>query len=334
MVIVMPPGATVATGNLGVQGGGDMTIDWFPGHMATSRRFAIDTMRTTDVVIEVLDARVPFSSCSPLVQEMRRENQRPALKVLNKSDVADEGQTRQWLAHFNAQPNMRAIALSAKAPTETRRILTECVAMVPGRNTRLKPLRMMIMGIPNVGKSTIMNALLKRHIANVGDEPAITKTQMKHDLSPGQILVDTPGMMWPHVDQAVAIKLAATHSIGRNAYDEVEIATELALVLVRRYPELLAARFGPLPAVCDGHVLLSHIAVVRHIKVDATAKAAAILLNEFRGGVLGRMTLESVDDATAIAVVDNTPPAWSPLAAAKPRQPRARPLVKAPSKRR
>jgi ribosome biogenesis GTPase A len=309
-----------------------MTIDWFPGHMATSRRFAIETMRTTDVVIEVLDARVPFSSCSPLVQEMRRENQRPALKVLNKADLADEAHTQAWLAYFNNQKNMKAIALSAAdKPAEVKRIIAACVAMVPGRNTRLKPLRMMIMGIPNVGKSTIMNALLKRHLANVGDEPAITKTQMKHDLSPGQILVDTPGMMWPHVDQAVAIKLAATHSIGRNAYDEVEIAIELGHRLVQRYPSLLAARFGELPAVCDGHVLLQHIATARHIKVDLNAKAAAILLNEFRNGVLGRITLEAVADSTSdVVVADPTPPAWSPLDR-KERQPRTRPLMKSPA---
>jgi ribosome biogenesis GTPase A len=254
------------------------------------------------------------------VQEMRRENQRPALKVLNKADIADPDHTDAWLAHFNSQTDVKAIALSASKPHEAKRIVAACVAMAPGRNTALKPLRMMIMGIPNVGKSTLMNALLKRHFANVGDEPAITRTQMKHHLGPEQILVDTPGMMWPHVDQVAAVKLAAVHSIGRNAYDEVDVAVQLGHVLVQRYPSLLAARFGALPTPCDGDVLLQHVGVARHIKVDVQAKAAAILLNDFRGGVLGRMTLESVAECTAPVVV-SVPAAWSPFDVDKPKRP-------------
>jgi len=124
---------------------------------------------------------------------------------------------------------------------------------------------MMILGIPNVGKSTLMNALLKRHVAHVGDEPAITKVQMYHQLGPGMTLVDTPGMLWPGMAQDGAYKLAATHSIGRAAYDDEDAATTLGQYLLRHYPELLAQRFGAPPAGCDGHGLLESIATSRSL---------------------------------------------------------------------
>lgn len=273
-----------------------MTIEWFPGHMATARRNAIETMRSTDVVIEVLDARVPGSSLNPMFETLRKENQRPALKILNKVDVADPKETEKWLAHYNAQPKTKAIALSAKKAGEVRRIPKECAALAPNRGTKIKPLRMMILGIPNVGKSTLMNTLLNRHVANVGDEPAITKVQMKHQLGPTQWLVDTPGMTWPGLDQDVAFKLAATHSIGRNAYDDVAVAVDLGARLLRLYPGLLAARYGALPAGCTGDTLLTHIAEARKLLRDPVPTAAGALLNDFRDGDLGRITLDRVDE--------------------------------------
>lgn len=280
-----------------------MTIEWFPGHMATARNEAAETMRKTDVVIEVLDARVPYSSCSPLVEMLRRENQRPALKLLNKSDAADPHRTRQWLDHYNAQPGTKAIALCSKKAGEVARITKICQEMVPGRGTKLKPLRLMILGIPNVGKSTLMNSLLKRHVANVGDEPAITKMQMRHELGPGMWIVDTPGMMWPGLAQDVAIKLAATHSIGRNAYDEETVALDLAAYLLTDYPQLVTKRFGIQDEKVTAHSLLVHIANSRTLVVKGggpdVAKAAQLLLNEFRTGALGAITLETVEQTEA-----------------------------------
>lgn len=269
-----------------------MTIQWFPGHMATARREAAETMRKTDVVIEVLDARVPQSSRNPMIEELRRENQRPSFKVLNKSDLADPELTKGWLDHYNAQPHTKALALSATDGRDVARIPKECLALAPTRGTKLSPLRLMILGIPNVGKSTIMNVLLKRHVANVGDEPAVTKMQSRHTLSPTSWIVDTPGMLWPAVEQDVALKLAATHSIGRNAYDEESVALGLAVMLLRDYPALVAKRYGALSAGCDAHGLLMHIAAVRSIAPATAAKAAAVLLNEYRGGKLGRISLE------------------------------------------
>jgi len=275
-----------------------MSIDWFPGHMVTARKDAMEAMRQTDVVIEVLDARVPHSSCNPLVEQLRRENQRPALKLLNKADLADRERTQAWLLDYNARPGVRAIALSAQKRGEVGRIVKECQALAPGRATPQKPLRMMILGIPNVGKSTLMNSLLQRRVAKIGDEPAITKMHMRHELSPGMWLIDTPGMLWPGVAQDVALKLAATHSIGRNAYEDDTVALELATYLIADYPERLSSRFGALGDGIDAQGLLAAIAAGRKLVIKGGApdlqKAASILLHEFRTGVFGRITLETI----------------------------------------
>lgn len=276
-----------------------MSINWFPGHMITARTKAAETMRRTDLVIEVLDARVPLSSCNPTFEKLRRAGQRPALKLINKADMADQEQTRRWLRHFEEESGVKALALSAKKASDVDRILPACRALRPDRGMRDRPLNMMILGIPNVGKSTLMNALLKRHVAHVGDEPAITKVQMFHKLGPDMTLVDTPGMVWPGMEQDVAFKLAATHSIGRAAYDDEDVALVLGRALLRRYPDLLAARYGAFPRPCDEHRLLTFIATSRHmVKAGAPdlARASTAFLNDFRSGAIGRVTLETVDD--------------------------------------
>ena len=273
-----------------------MPISWFPGHMVTARKDAIETMRRTDVVIEVLDARVPRSSCNPEFETLRRENQRPALKILNKADLADREKTKAWLAHYNALPRTRAIALTAKSRADVKRILTECQSLAPTRTTAQKPLRMMILGIPNVGKSTLMNTILNRRVAKVGDEPAITKMQTRHEIGPAMSLVDTPGMTWGGMSEDVGLKLAATHSIGRNAYDDGAVALDLASRLLKDYPDRILKRFGALPAGVDGHGVLASIARSRSFLVKGGEldldKASTILLHEFRTGVLGPITLE------------------------------------------
>ncbi|HEY3352817.1 MAG TPA: ribosome biogenesis GTPase YlqF [Polyangia bacterium] len=280
-----------------------MSIEWFPGHMLAARKAAMETMRRTDVVIEVLDARVPHSSCNPDFEKLRRENQRPALKVLNKADLADPERTRRWLAELNARPGVGAIALSAKSRGEVRRILPACLALAPGRTTPARPLRMLILGVPNAGKSTLMNTLLNRRVAKVGDEPAITKSQMRHEIGPSMWLVDTPGMLWPGLAQEVALKLAAVHSIGRNAYDDESVAVALAQYLLDDYPEQVTARFGALPPGADGYALIAAIAQRRSLVVKGggpdVGKAASVVLNEFRAGVVGRITLETVEQVAA-----------------------------------
>lgn len=280
----------------------EVPIEWYPGHMVTARKEAALAMRKTDVVLEVLDARAPFSSCNPLVEALRRENQRPALKILNKADIADPERTQKWLAHYNAQPGVQAIALSAKQIAAVKRIPERALALAPHRTSASKPLRAMILGIPNVGKSSLMNTLLKRSVSKVGNEPAVTKHHLGHALG-DMWLVDTPGMLWPGIDQHTALKLAATHSIGQNAYEQVEVAIELARYLLANYAELLSSRFPAIPPGASGHEAIDYIARGRSLIIKGgepdRERAARTLLGEFRDGTLGRISLETPDQVAA-----------------------------------
>ncbi len=275
-----------------------MPIQWFPGHMASARKKAAEAMAAIDVVIEVTDARLPEASSNPMIAELRRFRNRPCLKLLNKSDLADPLATRAWMDFYNRQPGVRAVAISAKNATEVARIPALCRQLAPHRDDGTKPLRMMIMGIPNVGKSTLMNALLKRKVAKVGDEPAVTKHQQTLDLGPGQTLTDTPGMMWPKIAyDADGYMLAASHAIGRNAVIDEEVAIFLGEILLARYPALLAARYRLDPAVLDGPALLETVGRKRGCLVKGGGldleKAAQILLQDYRDGALGRISLET-----------------------------------------
>ncbi|MBK9161171.1 MAG: ribosome biogenesis GTPase YlqF [Nitrosomonadales bacterium] len=277
-----------------------MSIQWFPGHMTSARRKAAETMEFIDVVIEVLDARAPEASCNPMIRELREHRQRPCLKLLNKADLADPAVTQQWLDHYNSQPGVRAVALSCKDAADAARVPKLCRPLAPHRDSTHKPLRMMIMGIPNVGKSTLMNMLLKRRVANVGDEPAVTKSQQCHKLDERMTLTDSPGLMWPKIaHESDGYMLAAIHAIGRNAVYEDEIAIFLASLLLERYPELLAARFGLSLDGMDGTAVLEAVAKKRGCLLKGRGaeldldKAAMILLTEYRAGKIGRISLES-----------------------------------------
>ncbi|WP_131110844.1 ribosome biogenesis GTPase YlqF [Sulfuricystis thermophila] len=274
-----------------------MTIQWFPGHMAAARRKVAETLARTDVVIEVLDARCPEASSNPLIRELRAARQRPVLRVLNKADLADPAATAAWLDTYAQQPGVKAVALSCKKPGDAAKIPGLCRQLAPHRNDNTKPLRMMILGIPNVGKSTLMNALLKRRIAAVGDEPAVTRQQQSFDLGPGMTITDTPGLLWPKIEfDADGFMLAACHAIGRNAVIDEEVAVFLAGILLERYPALLAARYRIEPAKLDAVGVVEAVAkrrgCLRQGEFDLE-KAALILLTDFRSGALGRISLET-----------------------------------------
>ncbi|MBP7467234.1 MAG: ribosome biogenesis GTPase YlqF [Thauera sp.] len=280
-----------------------MPIQWFPGHMASARKKAAEAMAAIDVVIEVTDARLPEASSNPMIAELRRFRNRPCLKLLNKSDLADPAVTRMWMDFYNRQPGVKAVAISAKSAAEVARIPTLCSQLAPHRDDGVKPLRMMIMGIPNVGKSTLMNALLKRKVAKVGDEPAVTKHQQTIDLGPGMTLTDTPGMMWPKIDHdADGYMLAASHAIGRNAVIDEEVAAFLGEILIARYPAQLVARYRLDAAsvqAMDGPDLVEAVGRRRGCLVKGGGldleKAAQILLQDYRDGALGRISLETPD---------------------------------------
>jgi ribosome biogenesis GTPase A len=220
-----------------------MAIQWYPGHMTSARKKAEETLEHIDIVIEVLDARVPAASHNPMIEDMRNFRQRPNLKILNKADLADPQITQAWLNYFNSQPNTKAVALSCKKAGDAKKIPGLCRQLAPHRGTPLKPLRMMIMGIPNVGKSTLMNALLNRRAAKVGDEPAVTKSQQRFDLGENQSITDTPGMMWPKIEhESDGYMLAASHAIGRNAVIDEDVAEFLGNLLLKQYPALINSR--------------------------------------------------------------------------------------------
>lgn len=280
-----------------------MAIQWFPGHMTSARKKAEETLEHIDVVIEVLDARVPAASHNPMIEEMRNFRQRPNLKILNKADLADPQVTQAWLNYFNSQPNTKAVALSCKKPGDAKKIPGLCRQLAPHRGTPLKPLRMMIMGIPNVGKSTLMNALLNRRAAKVGDEPAVTKSQQRFDLSDSLNITDTPGMMWPKIEhESDGYLLAASHAIGRNAVIDEDVAEFLGNLLLKQYPALMNTRYK-LDAMkldvnsIDGIDLLEAIAKRRSYKRNDgewdMERTAMALLTDYRSGAIGRVSLES-----------------------------------------
>ena len=283
-----------------------MSINWFPGHMAVAVEKIEKAMADHDLVIEVLDARCPQASANPLVASLRMARQRPGLKLLNKADAADAAATTQWIAHFGAQSGVRALAISAKKPGDSARVIAGAKRMAPHRNDPTKPLRMLVMGVPNVGKSTLINALLKQRAAKVGDEPAITKALARYSLTPELSLTDTPGLMWPKIDHPEhGLMLAASHSIGINAYIESEVAIFLAEKLLARYPKQLAARYGT-PADgsgLDGVAVIEAVAAKRGFRIKGggvdTDKAAVVLLNDYRSGALGRISLETPAAETA-----------------------------------
>jgi ribosome biogenesis GTPase A len=275
-----------------------MAIQWFPGHMTSARKKAAETMERIDVVIEVLDARVPAAGSNPLIRELREHRQRPCLKILNKTDLADPHATKAWLDHFNSQKNVHAVALSCKKPGDVAKVPGLCLKLAPHRGTSLKPLRMMIMGIPNVGKSTLMNALLKRRVALVGDEPAVTKSQQSFDLNDHMTLIDTPGLMWPKIEHdSDGLMLAASHSIGRNAVIDEEVAAFLGDILLKNYPALATQRYGCAAEGMDGFHLIEAVAKKRGYRLKGgefdLEKAALTLLQDYRDGTLGRVSLET-----------------------------------------
>jgi ribosome biogenesis GTPase A len=275
-----------------------MSINWFPGHMVSARKKAAETLELANVVIEVLDARLPEASSNPMIHELRRHRQRPCLKILNKADLADPAVTQTWLNFFNAQKDVKAVALSSKKPGDVAKIPGLCQALAPHRGTNLKPLHMMIMGVPNVGKSTLMNALLKRRVAAVGDEPAVTKRQQRIELNERMTLIDTPGLLWPKIERpSDGLMLAASNAVGRNAIIDEDVAAFLAGILLARYPALLTERYGCTVDGLDGVSLIGAVAKRRGFRLKGgepdLEKAALAMLTDYRTGALGRVSLET-----------------------------------------
>ena len=277
-----------------------MAIQWFPGHMNVTKKAILERIKDIDVVIELLDARLPGSSANPMLAAIT--GNRRKLKVLNKQDLADPVQTEAWLAWWRAQSDTGAISLDAGERAPAQRLIQACRELAPNRGGMDKPLRVLICGIPNVGKSTLLNTLVGKKAAKTGDEAGVTRIEQRINLASDFYLFDTPGMLWPkiHVEKS-GYHLAASGAVGKNAYDEEEVALELANSLKGPYPHLLAARYKldnveAIPALHDD-VLLTEIgrkrgAVISGGRVNMQ-KAAEVLINDFRSSVMGRITLET-----------------------------------------
>jgi ribosome biogenesis GTPase A len=277
-----------------------MPIQWFPGHMHSTKKAIAERLPEIDVVIELLDARLPGSSANPLLADLTRG--KPALKVLNKQDLADPELTALWLAHYRGLPGANALALDASVAAPARQLIAACRALAPLRGGMVKPVRVLICGIPNVGKSTLINTLIGQRAARTGDEPGITKVEQKIMLASDFQLFDTPGMLWPRiVVEQSGYHLAASGGIGRNAYDEEEVALALLATVRRRYSDRLQPRYK-----LDDAAALSDEALLTEIgrkrgglrsggQVNLQ-KAAEIAINDFRSGAWGRITLETPDE--------------------------------------
>ncbi len=278
-----------------------MAIQWFPGHMHTTRLAMVARLKSgIDVVVELLDARLPGASANPLLAALTAG--KPALKLLNKQDLADPARTALWLDHYNALAATRAIGLDASEAAPAARLIQACRALAPLRGGMVKPLRVLICGIPNVGKSTLINTLARRKAVKTGDEAGITKTEQVIALASDVTLYDTPGMLWPRITAAQSgYHLAASGAIGRNAYDEQEVALALLERLQAAYAGAIAARYK-LPdtaalAAMHADALLALIARQRGLVQTGgrhnLQKAAEVVLSDFRSGALGRITLET-----------------------------------------
>jgi len=273
-----------------------MAIQWFPGHMHLTRKAIEERIKDIDVVIELLDARLPGSSANPMLAELTQR--KPALKVLNKQDLADPERTTLWLNHYNAMPGVRALPLDASMATPARALVAACHELAPLRGGMAKPMRVLICGIPNVGKSTLINTLKGKREAKTGDEAGVTKIEQRITIADDFYLYDTPGVLWPRIIVAKSgYNLAASGAIGRNAFNEEEVALELLDYLRQHYATALEQRYKITGAAAlSDEQLLDAVGRKRGAlqaggKINLN-KAAEIVIHDFRAGALGRMTLE------------------------------------------
>jgi ribosome biogenesis GTPase A len=279
-----------------------MAIHWFPGHMNKARKKISEAMPDIDLVIEVLDARLPFSSTNPMVDELRQN--KPCIKVLNKADLADPAATKAWANYFNSQENTVALPLVAEDRKQVKQLITMATKVGKSQLDKNRAIRVMIMGIPNVGKSTLINALAGRYIARTGNEPAVTKTNQMIDLKNGIILSDTPGILWPKFEnERSGYRLAASGAVKDTAIEYTDVATFAVGYLAQAYPTEITARFKLKSLPESAEELLKTIAAKRGCLrpggIVDVHKGAEIILHELRSGKIGRITLETPEMAEA-----------------------------------
>lgn len=282
-------------------------LSWFPGHMTKTRRMITAEIKNMDAVCEILDARIPLSSRNPDVDELTAG--KPRLVVLNRVDQADPGETRRWAAYFRGkgyavlEANAKGGAGTAQFAAAVRELLRDKLAAWADRGQVGRTVRIMVLGIPNVGKSTFINKVAHRKTARAEDRPGVTRSKQWVPVDSTLELLDTPGILWPRFDDPeVGKRLAFTGAIKDDVVDMEELACYLMDYLSRRYAPVLAERYKiEVEPEDSGYDLLEKAGrkrgfLMRGAQVD-TQRMARVLLDDFRGGKLGRFTLETVEDA-------------------------------------
>ncbi|MGB0638421.1 MAG: ribosome biogenesis GTPase YlqF [Myxococcota bacterium] len=272
-----------------------MRINWYPGHMNKARREIGKVMPKVDLLIEVLDARIPMSSENPLIPPLRGD--KPFIKILNKADLADPNLTAQWVRHLEKQPGVRAIPIQKDKISEVKSLVTLSRKMVPERRPGGRPMMAMILGIPNVGKSTLINTIIGRSIAKTGNKPAVTQQQARIKLGKDFVLLDTPGFLWPRLDPPeCGYRLAVTGAVKDAVIEFDDIAFFAAEFMIKTYPSLLSKKYK-LEVIPDTPLeLLEAIAAKRGCVGKGGSvnlhKVSELFIRELRSGTMGRLSLE------------------------------------------
>ena len=280
-----------------------MLIQWFPGHMAKTKRLIIEHLKAVDVAAELLDARIPLASANPMVEELL--SGKPRIVILNKADLADPGMTKAWESYYKRK-GVAAVSMSCgngKDKKKFLRLIKEASGPMlekwKRRGLKTRSARIMILGIPNVGKSTLINFISGTAAARTANTPGHTRGKQWVRLSQGLDLLDTPGVLWPKFeDQVAALRLAATGAIAGDVFDADTVVSELMRVLARTAPDALREKYGIEDAAADPQILLAQAGKRRGCILPGGAidyaRAQTMILNDFRSGKLGRITLDAV----------------------------------------
>ncbi|WP_337460223.1 ribosome biogenesis GTPase YlqF [Dialister invisus] len=280
-----------------------MLIQWFPGHMAKTKRLIIEHLKAVDVAAELLDARIPLASANPMVEELL--SGKPRIVILNKADLADPEMTKAWESYYKRK-GVAAVSMSCgngKDKKKFLRLIKEAAGPMlekwKRRGLKTRSARIMILGIPNVGKSTLINFISGTAAARTANTPGHTRGKQWVRLSQGLDLLDTPGVLWPKFeDQVAALRLAATGAIAGDVFDADTVVPELMRVLARTAPDALREKYGIEDAAADPQILLAQAGKRRGCIIPGGAidyaRVQTMILNDFRSGKLGRITLDAV----------------------------------------
>ncbi|QJR81929.1 ribosome biogenesis GTPase YlqF [Alteromonas pelagimontana] len=273
-----------------------MALQWFPGHMHKALKEIKESLSQVDILIEVLDARLPYSSENPEIAKIRGD--KPCIKILNKFDLADPDLTAQWQEYLERERSVKTITTSSDDPAGSKQIINLVRSVCGHKEAPGKSVKAMITGIPNVGKSTLINILAERIIAKTGNEPAVTKSQQRINLGGGIVLFDTPGVLWPKLENPHSIyRLAASGAVKNTAMEYDDVGFFAADYLIKAYPELMKERYK-LDDLPDTELEFLEAAAKKRGALMAGGrinlhKICEVLLNELQSGKLGRITLET-----------------------------------------